>query len=163
MRHHSKKVSSSRRADHSKYITGKAEDLGSRHLFIPGEGNKCLNSSLAVSQYLEENLSERNRDSFFIILLNNDNKVLDMVEICDITHTTADNYTPEVIQKARDYKAVSLIFVQNVPSRPATPFQRDREICKDLKLALSGVNVTLLDHLIITRNQCYSFADNRLL
>ena len=77
--------------------------------------------------------------------------------------STPSIYMSEVAQKATDHKASSVILVQCLPSRSSTPYKNDREISKNLKQALETIDVDLLDHLIVGRTQCFSFADNQLL
>ncbi len=154
---------SARRADHGKYILNEEQEVGSRHLFAARGYKQCLNSSKAVSQFLSENIPDKNRDLFLIILLDENNDVINWEEICDITLTAPDIYTPEILEKVVASEASSVIFVQNQPTRSSALYKRDREILKDLQAALTSINVSLLDHLIISRNSCYSFADNRLL
>ena len=72
-------------------------------------------------------------------------------------------YTTEITQDVIDMEAVSVILVQCLPSRSSTPYNNDREISKNLQHALQAINVELLDHVIIGRTKCYSFADNQLL
>lgn len=154
---------SSRRAHTGKYITEQTHVAGSRNLFVQPDGKHCLNSSKAVTEYFNERHRERNRDAVFIILLDGKNQVLNMDELGSEIFTAPSIYMSEVTQKATDIEATSVILVQCLPTRSSTPYNNDRELSKNLKLALGTINVGLLDHLIIGRNKCFSFADNQLL
>ena len=154
---------SARRAHTGKYIVQQTHVAGSRNLFVQPDGMNCLNSSKAVSDYLNTHHRERNREAVLIILLDEKNQVLNMDELGSETLSAPSIYTLEVIQKATDLQAASVILVQCLPTRSSTPYNKDREISKNLKLALGTVKVDLLDHLIIGRTECFSFADNQLL
>ncbi|MBC8191293.1 MAG: hypothetical protein ISR87_07820 [Candidatus Marinimicrobia bacterium] len=153
----------SRRAHSGKYIIEQTHVAGSRNLFVQPDGMNCLNSSKAVSEYLNTHHRDRNRDAVLIILLDKKNQVIDMNELGPEVLSTPSIYMSEVTQKATDHKAASVILVQCLPSRSSTPYKNDREISKNLKQALETIDVDLLDHLIVGRTQCFSFADNQLL
>lgn len=154
---------SSRRAHSGKYFTEEKHVAGSRNLFVQPEGKHCLNSSKAVSAYLSTHHRERNRDAVFVILLNGKNEVLSMDELESDFIAKPSHYLSEVKQKSKEMEATSAILVQCLPTRSSTPYQKDREISRIIKLALETVDVGLLDHLIVGRNECFSFADNQLL
>ena len=154
---------SSRRAHSGKYFIGDTHGAGSRNLFVKPDGKNCLNSSRAVSEYLNKHHRERNRDAVFIILLDGKNQVLNMDELGSEVISAPSFYMSEVTQKATDLGATSVILVQCLPTRSSTPYNHDREISKNMKLALGTIDVGLLDHLIVGRNECFSFADNHLL
>lgn len=59
--------------------------------------------------------------------------------------------------------ASNIILVHNHPSGNLKPSQADISITKKVKKACKYVDIVLLDHLIISKNEYYSFADNRLL
>ena len=56
--------------------------------------------------------------------------------------------------------ASSVIIAHNHPSGNPKPSDKDLSITKKLKDAANLFDIALLDHLIITDNECYSFADN---
>lgn len=153
----------SRRAAYGKYIVTENHVAGSRKMFIQPGGINCLNSSIAVSTYLEENLHEKNRDVVLIIFLDSKNRVLKMDELDPKFLVDSKVYSSLVTQEAIEVTATSVILVQCLPTRTSTPYNNDREISKNLKSALASIQVNLLDHLIVGRYKCYSFADNNLL
>ena len=152
-----------RRADHGKYILDKSNGVGSRPLFIQPGGNKCLNSSKAVTEYLNENLHDRNREHTLILLLDKMNQLIKMEILEPDLVLDVDTCSQHVTQVAKENEADSVILVQCQPTKSSTPYQRDRSLSKQLQIALSPINVVLLDHLIMSKNQCFSFADNRML
>ncbi len=158
-----KKISSARRADQGKYLIDQNNVVGRRSLFVPPIDKKCLNSSRAVSEYLAAHIPERNQDVFLVSLLDEKNQVLSVENIGDITLSSPEYFSPEVLQKVSEGKATSVILIQNQPSRSSSLYRRDREISKSFQLALNALNVKFLDHLIISKKQCFSFADHRLL
>ncbi|MBR1604703.1 MAG: DNA repair protein RadC [Alphaproteobacteria bacterium] len=63
----------------------------------------------------------------------------------------------EVIKLVLKKNAESIILAHNHPSGDVTPSRSDIAMTKQLKEALDSINVRLLDHIIISKNQIYSF------
>jgi len=94
-----------------------------------------------------------------ILLLNRNNKVLGWVKISTggVSSTIMD---PKVIfQHALLANASALILAHNHPSSNTTPSEADIRMTKQLKEGGKILDITLLDHLILTQDSFYSFAD----
>lgn len=154
---------STRRADHGKYILKQRSGVGSRPLFIQPGGKKCLNSSKAVANYFKENLKHTKGEQTFVLFLDKQNQLIEMTFIENEITSDSKNFTQIVVQKAEIYQAVSAILVRSQHSPYSVPYQQDRSIAKALQQTLGQIGVSLLDHIIMSQNDCYSFADNRLL
>ncbi|MGB5461474.1 MAG: JAB domain-containing protein, partial [Eudoraea sp.] len=59
--------------------------------------------------------------------------------------------------------AVSLILVHNHPSGTLKASEADKKITNKLQKASEAMDIRVLDHVIITQNKYYSFADNNLI
>lgn len=59
--------------------------------------------------------------------------------------------------------ATGIILVHNHPSGNLQPSQSDKEITKNLKEACNMVHIALADHVIITKDGYFSFADEGIL
>ena len=154
---------SARRAHTGKYIVDRSHWTGSRSLFVSPAGKQCLNSSRAVSEYLNQHNRTRNRDAAFVLYLNDKNHVLEMREIGVGYLAKPSQFIPIVTQEAGENNAASVILVQCLPTRDSKPYKRDLEISNGLQTILTTMDVDFLDHLIMGRNECFSFADNQLL
>ena len=67
------------------------------------------------------------------------------------------------MKKALELLASSIIICHNHPSGNKEPSEADKRITAKIKEASSYFDISLLDHLIITDNGYYSFADNGIL
>ena len=67
------------------------------------------------------------------------------------------------LKSGLDHAAAALVFVHNHPSGNPKPNQDDITITKELKEAVEAIDVSVQDHLIIARNDVYSFADHGLI
>ena len=94
-----------------------------------------------------------------IILLNRANRVLGIHSLSKggISGTIVD--IKLVLSIALKCNASSLIMVHNHPSGQLTPSESDKNITAKLKDACKTVDLVLLDHLIISKLNYYSFSD----
>lgn len=98
-------------------------------------------------------------EQFKILLLNQSNKVLGIYEVSSggISGTVVDIRL--IFAAALKANAVSLIMVHNHPSGQIKPSEADKQITRKVREAGSILEIKLLDHLIITPETYYSFAD----
>ncbi len=102
-------------------------------------------------------------EEFVILCLNRANKVLGWSKVSQggLSGTVAD---PKVIfQVALKANASSIILCHNHPSGNKIPSTNDIELTKKLKSAGGFLDLNVLDHLIITSDGYYSFADECVL
>ncbi len=69
----------------------------------------------------------------------------------------------EVIKAAISKAAASIIMVHNHPSGDVTPSKADIDITRRIKEAAQAVNITLWDHIIVSKSDEYSFRDKGIL
>jgi len=113
---------------------------------------------LLVNNFYSEDTIEHN-ESFKIILLNQGNKVLGVSSIAEggISATVAD--TRIIMQAAILANASSIILSHNHPSGNTNPSSNDNRVTEDVKKACEIMQITLLDHLIVTAENYFSYAD----
>jgi DNA repair protein RadC len=102
-------------------------------------------------------------ESFFIVLLNRANNTIGYVKISQ-GGTTGTVVDIKIIAKyAIDCLANSVILAHNHPSGNTQPSEADIKLTKKCKEALSFLDITTLDHIILTPESFYSFADEGLI
>ncbi len=108
-------------------------------------------------------IGELPHEEFWIVYLNNANRVLHTVLLSKggITGTLVD--VRLVMKEALELGAVALILAHNHPSGILTPSEADKNITQKLKEAGGTLDIKILDHLIITEKDYYSFADHHIL
>ncbi|HVX50342.1 MAG TPA: JAB domain-containing protein, partial [Chitinophagaceae bacterium] len=78
-----------------------------------------------------------------------------------VTGTVAD---PRVIlKKALEHDATRLILCHNHPSGNLAPSRADKELTYKIKEAAGYIDIDVIDHIIVSEDGHYSFADNGLL
>jgi DNA repair protein RadC len=102
-------------------------------------------------------------ESFFLLLLNQQNYTIGYAKISQggITSTVVD---VRIIAKYTvDSLATSIILAHNHPSGSLRPSEQDILLTKKVKDAMTLFDVRVLDHIILTEDSFYSFADNSIL
>ena len=99
------------------------------------------------------------KEYFKVLFLNQSNQVLGYTLISEggITETCAD--VRVILQAALLTNSVAIILAHNHPSGSMKPSRQDMEITKQVKEAARLMRITVTDHLILTDEGYYSFAD----
>lgn len=102
-------------------------------------------------------------EQFLVLLLNRANKVLGVHKVSSggATGTVAD--PKQIFTAALKATACALIISHNHPSGNLKPSRQDQELTQKIKEAGNFLDIRLLDHLIVTPEGYYSFADEGLL
>ena len=100
------------------------------------------------------------KESFKVLLLNRSNKVLGVMNVSDggISCTTVD--TRLIMQSVILSNATQIIIAHNHPSGNINPSADDCSVTRRIKKACELLEIELLDHVIITPESYYSYADN---
>jgi DNA repair protein RadC len=140
-----------------------AMELGRRRRGEEALEKRKIASSLSVYNLMQPILGELPHEEFWIIYLNNSNKVILKSQLSKggITGTLVD--VRLVMKTALENGAISLILVHNHPSGTLKPSEADKKLTQKLKLAGENLDIDILDHLIITESSYYSFADEGIL
>lgn len=144
-------------------VIAAALELGRRRQASASLGKIAVSDSSDIAIYLQARLKDHRREVFAVLFLNRANKInhFEIVSKGGITGTVAD---PRIIlKKALEEDAVSIIICHNHPSGSLKPSRADEEITHKIKEAARYLDIRLLDHIIVSDNGYYSFADEGLL
>ena len=137
-----------------------ALELGKRRRAAEASVDNKLKSSRDAYERLLLLLDDPQQEHFFVMYLNQNNKVLkaECVSKGGVTHAIAD---PKVIFKnAINIGATALILSHNHPSGSPTPSEEDRLLTKKLTAAGKLLDINIVDHIIIGKERYYSFLDH---
>lgn len=137
-------------------------ELGIRRQSNPIQ-QKQVSSSKDVAGYLQNTLQFLQREVFAILLLNRANRIIhfEIVSEGGITGTVAD---PRIIlKKALEYSATGIILCHNHPSGNLKPSHADEMLTKKIKNAASFLDILVTDHIIVSHEGYFSFADEGML
>ncbi|NBL65507.1 DNA repair protein RadC [Flavobacterium sp. NST-5] len=136
-----------------------AMELGRRRRAEETVELKKISSSKAVFEILQPIIGELPHEEFWILYLNNSNKVIYKTQLSKggITGTVVDIRL--IFKIALEQNAVSIIISHNHPSGLLTPSDADINITKKIMEAGKTMDIAVLDHIIVTENSYYSFND----
>ncbi len=140
-----------------------ALELGRRRKLEDTVKQEKITSSRDVYDIMQPILGELSHEEFWILYLNNSNKVLQKQQLSKggITGTLVD--VRLVLKQALEVGAIALILCHNHPSGTLKPSEADKNITQKLKIAALSLDIKVLDHLIITEKAYFSFADEQIL
>jgi DNA repair protein RadC len=140
-----------------------ALELGRRRKLAETPEIPQIKCSKDVFDMLSPILSDLPHEEFWILFLNRSNKVMNRMKLSQggISGTVTD--VRMVMKRAIEYLASGIIVCHNHPSGNLNPSESDTRITQKIKEAGNIMDIQLLDHLIISEKEYYSFADNGLL
>lgn len=134
-------------------------ELGRRRQASRSLSRKSIQSSADVAGFLRHLLKDHSHEVFAVLFLNRANRVnhFEIISQGGITGTVAD---PRIIfKKALQEEAVSIILCHNHPSGNLKPSRADQDLTNKIKEASQFLDIKLLDHIIVSNEGYYSFAD----
>jgi DNA repair protein RadC len=140
-----------------------ALELGRRRETASILHKPAMRSSADIAQYLGSLLRDQRQEVFAVLYLNQACKInhFQIISEGGITATVAD---PRIILKfALEHDAVNLVICHNHPSGNLVPSRGDKELTHKIKQAASYLDIALLDHIIVSNEGYFSFADSGIL
>lgn len=125
--------------------------------------DSVFHNAESVRKYVQLHLRDQQREIFGILLLDNQHHLIAYKELFSGTINTAAVYPREIVKQVLADNAAAVILVHNHPSGVAEPSQTDIRLTKDIKAALSLIDVAVLDHFIVADVLTLSLAERGLM
>lgn len=111
----------------------------------------ALGSFKAVLDYCMAAMAREDREQFRILFLDRKNMLIadEIQNKGTVDHTPA--YPREVVRRALELSAVSIVLVHNHPSGDPTPSRNDVELTKEIVAAAKTLGIAVHDHLIVAK------------
>ena len=147
----------------AKYVQFKALlELSHRHFKSELSKGPSFKDPEKVARYLAHSLAFQNRESFMLLLLDQQHQLIHTEILFTGTLNQSQVHVREVIKSALDHHAAAVILAHNHPSGDPTPSQSDLQLTQTLTDALQLVEIRTLDHIIIGDNgRWHSFAQHQ--
>ncbi len=139
-----------------------ALELGIRRSASDSRKN-LITKSDDIANYLRATLEYRKQEVFAVVFLNSGNRIthLEIISEGGMTATIAD---PRVIlKKALEHEATAIILCHNHPGGTLRPSRADELITHKIKQAAAYLDISIMDHIIVSNEGYYSFADHGML
>ncbi|TKG92468.1 DNA repair protein RadC [Puteibacter caeruleilacunae] len=136
-----------------------ALEIANRRIQTEAASIQIIKSSQHVADLFTPLLADIKHEEFWVLFLERSNKIIMRHKISQggLSGTVID--VRLILKKAIDNLASSIILVHNHPSGTLYPSEADLQITQKIKSAARVMDISVLDHLIITYNGFYSFAD----
>lgn len=139
-----------------------ALELGIRRSAMGSRRDRITRSS-DIADYLRASLEYRKKEIFIVVFLNRNNRILHIEPISEggLTGTVAD---PRVIlKKSLEHNATALILCHNHPGGSLRPSHADEQLTQKIKHAALLLDIHIMDHIIVSDEGYFSFADEGML
>lgn len=122
-----------------------------------------IKTSKDIAAFLKAKFQHQSKEVFVVVYLNNSNKIIhhEIVSEGGITSTIVD--TRIILKNALSHNAVGIVLCHNHPSGSLEPSNADKQITEKIKQAAKILDIQLIDHIIVSDEGYYSFADNSTL
>lgn len=144
-------------------VIASALELGRRRKLAEAEEAIKIGSSKDVADIFQPLLSDLNHEEFWILFLNRANKVINRMKLSQggLSGTVTD--VRMIMKDAVECLASGIIVCHNHPSGNINPSESDIKITRKIHEAGNLLDIQLLDHLIVSGSDYFSFADNGML
>lgn len=138
-----------------------ALELGRRRMDLDlAENRNKIGGSIDVVKMMRPQLVDLNHEEFWVLLLNRANVLL-RKELMSKGGTAGTIVDAKLIFKAAMHNgATAIVLVHNHPSGTARPSDQDRALTRRLRQGAGLLDLEIVDHVIITETEYYSFADD---
>lgn len=140
-----------------------ARELWERMLLETMTGREYFSSPDAVKLYLSLVYAPKTYEVFVVLFLDAQNCLIAAEEMFRGTLTQTSVYPREVVARALEHKAASVVLSHNHPSGHPAPSRADEMLTQTLKAALALVDVRVLDHIICGGTASMSMAERGLM
>lgn len=136
-----------------------ALELGRRRHGANALEKFIIQDSKTVAGYLQSLLKDYTYEVFAVLFLNQGNRIknFSIISTGGITATVADPRV--VLKKALEEEATGIVLCHNHPSGNLKPSRADEDVTRKIQEACRYFDIRLLDHLIVSEDGYYSFAD----
>lgn len=135
-----------------------AAELGRRMVALESaEAVQQITSSEDVIRLMRPRLAELGHEECWVLYLSSSNRVVEQMRISQggVQATVVDHRL--LIKRALELLATQLILIHNHPSGSAQPSEPDKELTRRVVEAAALFDIRVVDHLILSRGDSYSF------
>jgi len=138
-------------------------ELAKRVLWEEAKAVDVVAAPISLVQWLQLSYGNLHQEHFIAVYLNVKNHIIDHEVIAKGGLDSAAIHPREVFKQAVACSAAKLIVVHNHPSQDPNPSPADIDVTKILYDASQFLHIPLLDHIIIAKNEYYSFKEHNML
>ncbi|MBR4136185.1 MAG: DNA repair protein RadC [Bacteroidales bacterium] len=136
-----------------------AFELGRRIRAEVVEQGRVVKSSADIVELIQPRIARLKHEEFWAVFLNQAARILKIAQISKggLTNTTVD--VRMILQEALMQKATGIILCHNHPSGSVRPSLDDKNLTRQIVEAAKVLNIKVIDHVVVSGDSYYSFAD----
>ena len=134
-------------------------ELGQRYLFSHAKQQTVLANTEATQRYLIASLGGYQQEVFACVFLDTQYRIINFEKLFFGSINMTSVHPREIVKRALANNATAVILAHNHPSGVAEPSLQDRQTTADLQRALELIDMQVLDHVVVGRSHCVSFAE----
>ncbi len=127
------------------------------------KNNVFFDSTSKVAEYLGAYLKYRDRESIYVACLDINDRLLGISHIAKGDNSFVQIDVKRIVEAALHNGATKVIIAHNHPAETLSPSIDDINATKKLSVTLLSMHIILVDHIIFTTNDCFSFFANGLM
>ena len=137
-----------------------AAEIGKRRMMEDCKDIPQFRTGADVLKFMTPHLQTLTHEKSWVLLLNNNARLLHFAQLSTggLTETMVD--VRMLLKIALLHDATSFILVHNHPSGNMRPSRYDEELTQRVERAAQAVNLRMIDHVIVTEGEYYSFSEN---
>ena len=135
-------------------------ELGKRIYLSTNETNIKLNNPQSIFEYCKYLFNKKEQELFYCLYFDNKQQLVGKELLFIGTVNRSITHPREIFKYAYYYSATSIICLHNHPSGDVTPSREDIEFTKSLVEIGLIQKIPIIDHIIVSNNNYYSFHDN---
>jgi DNA repair protein RadC len=134
-----------------------------RRIMVSKEEKFKITSPTDISNYLMQEMGNLKKEHFNIVMLDNKNYIVEVHNVSIGSLNSAIVHPREVFKNAVRRSSASIILAHNHPSGITTPSKEDISITKRLLECGDIIGIKVLDHIIVGKNEYFSFKEQSII
>lgn len=136
-------------------------EIMARYALAPLLAKEVLASPEAVAQVARQRLGNMSHEESWLALVDAQNRLISWQRLRRGGISSIALQPRDVLEPALLRKASGIVLVHNHPGGNPQPSQADLDLTKEIENLAPRLGLRLLDHVIVTSDECYSIAAGR--
>lgn len=149
--------------DHTATLLTLIPAITAKYMQSSFDNNAKLSSITAACEYVCSFFIGKKYESLYLICLNAQSKVNNVVCLGEGTVDQLTIYPRKIVEAAIANNAYGIIIAHNHPFGSPAPSKKDLNTTKDIVSALEAISIKVLDHIIVSGKETFSFSKHKLL
>lgn len=134
-----------------------------RRALIRSQTELNFDNPETIFKYMQADYLYLDKEIFYVLLLDNHLSLIKKIKLGEGTNFQVNFTLKQLIECFVRYKAYAFVICHNHPSGKVSPSRSDIKTTLEIKRLMNDLGYLLIDHLIVGKNNYFSFEENKLL